>query len=302
MDKVKVIWRSYHEDVLAHGYWDNGLLDDVFDKGSFEHLYVTHDKDFEVKENEGAVFVINGRTHDKEDDIEKINADIAKLRWVLFMVTGDEEAVFPWRQIKHPIMRVWVMLPRMNEHNDTSAFIPNGYRAGTTKILADLNQQERYNDFIFIGQVNHARREQCIEAAEALHDNFNGLVIGTDSFGKEVYSQHDYLVQMTKSKIALCPSGIESPDNFRLYEALEAGCLPVVDAFATNNQSTGFWFYLFKENPPFPILDYWDKLPLLMPSLLKSYPENANKCFAWWQQFKRKMYFKLIDDIKELSK
>ncbi len=301
MDKVKVIWRSYHDDVLARGYWDNGLLEDTFKRGNFEHIVVTVNESFPaLDENEGAVFIINGRTH--VEDVDKINADIAKLRWVLFIETGDEEASFPWREVKHPIMRFWVMLPRMNEHNDTHFKLPNGYRPETKRILGKLGYQTRPVDVFFAGQVNHDRREQCVEAMKSLSDEYLGELFETDGFGKEALPYKDYLKMMASSKIVLCPSGIESPDNFRLYEALEAGCMPVVDAFSTKHQAPGFWQYLFAENPPFPIVKYWDELPELMPTLLKEWPTNVNKVFAWWQQYKRKLYFQLIDDIKELSK
>lgn len=294
MAKTNVYWLSYHQpEILARGYWDQGQLEDIFKQGDFKHHIGI--KDIEG----GGVVIINGRTH--IDDVDKINADIAKLDWVLFIETGDEEALFPWREIKHPVMRFWVQLPRMNEHNDTAFKLPNGYRPETRKLLKAIGPQERTLDWFFSGQINHERRVQCVEAAKLLDQN-TGRLEGSEGFGKEVIAYPDYLYAMATSKIALCPSGIESPDNFRLYEALEAGCVPVVDAFSTNHKAPGFWQYLFGENPPFPIVDYWDKLPQLMPQLLKEYPTNANTCFAWWQLKKRQIKFRLLDDIKELSK
>lgn len=306
MGKIDVIWKTYHKpEVIGRGYWDQGLLEDIF-----KHLDVEHHTDLAwlktPKEDDhakaaGAVFIINGRTH--VEDIEKINADIAKLRWVLFIDTGDEEALFPWQQIRHPMLRTWVMLPRMNEHNDVSFRLPNGYRPETRELLNQIGYQEvKTLDWFFAGQVNHDRRQQCVEAARQLQTEYPGHLTETDGFGKEVLAYSEYLKLMAKSKIVLCPSGVESPDNFRLYEALEAGCVPVVDAFSSRHKHPGFWQYLFGTDIPFPIIDYWDALPRLMPQLLKEYPENANRCFAWWQQKKRQIYYKLIGDITELSK
>lgn len=302
MDKVNVVWKTYHApEVIGRGYWDQGLLEDIFKQGNYEHFTeIDQIPQGEGADWQGAIFIINGRTH--TEDAEKINADIAKLRWVLFIETGDEEASFPWRDIKHPIMRVWMMLPRMNEHNDTHFKLPNGYRVGTPDVLKAIDYKEKTIDFSFVGQVNHDRREQCVEAAKELLPIYNGVVTTTDAFGKEALNQRGYMELMAKSKIVLCPSGIESPDNFRLYEALEAGCVPVVDAFSSRHKHPGFWRYLFGNNIPFPILDYWDALPKLMPELLRDYPANANRCFAWWQLKKRQIRLQLEDDIKELSK
>lgn len=302
MDKIDVIWKSYHKpEILDRGYWDDGLLEDIFKQLEVRHHYgFDWVQQGEIKEDQdGAVVIINGRTH--IEDTDKINEDIAKLRWVLFIDTGDEEATFPWREIHHPIMRVWMMLPRMNIHDDTHFKLPNGYRPDTHDILGDIGNQERKLDWFFAGQVNHDRREQCVEATKDL-EGFKGLRIETQRFGEEKLPYREYLHTMAQSKIVLCPSGVESPDNFRLYEALEAGCVPVVDAFSSKHKHPGFWRYLFGNDIPFPIIDYWDALPKLMPELIKDYPANANRCFAWWMQKKRHIKYQLLDDVKELSK
>lgn len=298
MAPVDVVWKSYHEpEAINRGYWDQGILEDLFKRGEFNH----HTEVTDIED--GAVFVLNGRMH--ATDIASITEDLLKLRWVLLIITGDEEAVFPIEDIKHPLLRVWMQLPRMNRHNDVSFKLPNGYRPETRDLLKKIGYQEKAQDWFFAGQVNHERREQCVQELKYLIDSGespNGTYLTGNTFGKEILPYETYLGHLARTKVALCPSGIETPDNFRLYEALEAGCLPVVDAFSTNNKSPGFWQYLFAENPPFPVVDYWDKLIPLMPQLLKEYPANANKVFAWWQQFKQKLYYKLIDDIKEISK
>lgn len=301
MDKtINVVWISYHKpEIIERGYWDQGLLEDLFKQASCQHFTSVSD----VPDGEGAVFVINGRTHITEDDISRINDDISKLPWVLFVDTGDEESSFPWRNVKHPLMRVWMMLPRMNQHDDTHFKLPNGYRPTTRELLGTIGCQERSIDYSFVGQVNHERRKQCFDVAVQFMSLYpNSVVIGTKGFGQEAVAYPEYMELMAKSKIVLCPSGIESPDNFRLYEALEAGCLPVVDAFSTNFKTSGFWRYVFGDDVPFPIVDYWDAFPDMIPGLLADYPANANRCFAWWQQYKRKLKYQLLDDVKELSK
>lgn len=301
MDQVNVYWLSYHQpEILARGYWDQGLLEDIFKQGNF-----THHTGIPAEVEGGGVVIINGRTHITDEDVEAINTDIAKLDWVLFIETGDEEASFPWRKIKHKLMRFWVMLPRMTFHDDTHYKLANGYRPDTHQLLEEAGQQERNKDWFFAGQVNHERREQCVQELKYFRDsgeNPNGTLITTDTFGKEELAYKDYLTIMAQTKIVCCPSGIESPDNFRLYEALEAGCLPVVDAFSTNFKTPGFWPYLFGKDIPFPIIGYWDAFHELMPELLKQWPANANRCFAWWQGQKRMLKWQLFDDIKELSK
>lgn len=305
MDQIDVVWLSYHDNVLARGYWDQGILEDIFKQGNFKHYEgFVQDGEPENKNayshGDGAIVIVNGRTH--ETNADEINRDIARLQWVLFIETGDEESVFPWRDIKHPLMKVWLQLPRMTEHDDTHFKLPNGYRPDTHDELAKIEPSERNIDYLFIGQVNHERRQQCFDVATQFKTVYpTAIVEKTEGFGSDQVKYPDYLKLLTKSKIALCPSGVESADNFRLYEALEAGCLPVVDAFSTNFKTAGFWKYLFGSDVPFPIVDYWDAFPNMIPHLLSDFPANANRCFAWWQGYKRKIKWQLLDDVKELA-
>lgn len=298
MDKVDVIWKSYHEpDVIGRGYWDQGLLEDLMAGPEYQHYTdFPGNEPEDVTERRGGIVIINGRNH--VEDAEKINADIARLRWVLFIDTGDEEATFPWQDINHPLMRTWVMMPRLDQHNDISYKLPNGYRPTTHAELESIGPQSRDLDWFFAGQVNHLRREQC---AEELRKLSGGLLVETHRFGDEKVPYPEYLKNMANAKIIPCPSGVESPDNFRLYEALEAGCLPIVDAYSTQHPVPGFWEYLLGKDIPFPIISQWHQLPDLLPQLLKEWPGNANRAFAWWQQKKREINKKLKSDVEALS-
>lgn len=302
MDQTDVIWVSYHKpEILQRGYWDQAILEDTFDKLGYEHHdgfeWVPERKEGETRP--GAVVVINGRTH--VEDTEQLNADIEKLRWCLLIVTGDEEALFPWREVHHPRMAMWIQLARMNQHDDVSFHLPNGYRPDTRNYLSGIDEPYRKYDYFFAGQITHDRRyDMAKQIPELPRKGILGKFIRTQSFGEEGIEYSDYMTHMTSSKIALCPSGPESPDSFRLYEALEAGCLPIVDAYSSNHRHPGFWRYLFGDDIPFPIIEHWEALPDLIPELLKSWPHNANKAFAWWQLQRRNIRIKLEDNVKGL--
>jgi hypothetical protein len=302
MDKINVVWASYHKpDIIARGYWDQGMLEDIFAMdGPYEVVHYNSTE--EVPNGEGALFIINGRTH--TEDAGRINSDIAKLAWCIFIETGDEEALFPWRDIKHPLMAVWLMLPRMNQHDDVAFHLPNGYRPDTRKLLKEIGRKERDMDVFFAGQVTHERRVQCAEELIKLTraTAYRVLVVPTQSFGEEKLPYKEYLSAMARSKIVLCPSGPESPDNFRLYEALEAGCIPIVDAFSTNHKHPGFWKYLLGDDMPIPEVQYWDELPQIVPGLVENYDVISAEISIWWQFYKRNMRNKLYDTIKEFNR
>jgi len=284
---VNVVWLSYHQpEIINRGYWDQALVEEFLE--GYDHR-----SDFKNIKG-GAVVVLNGRTH--VEDIDQLNKDISKLDWVLFIDTGDEEALFPITEVKHPRMKVWAQLPRQGAYDHTY-HLPNGYRPETRQVLKQIGQVERKLDWFFAGQINHQRRSDCMDVLKQMQ---GGEYVETYSFGHEKVNYLTYMSKLAETKIAPCPSGIESPDSFRLYEALEAGCIPVVDAYSTNNPVPGFWKYLLGDNVPFPIISEWSVFPTLSRQLLHDWPHNANKIFAWWLLKKNDIKHQLEKDIKEL--
>lgn len=304
MDQVitDVVWYGDRQNEEYSVWWDMALLKDAFNgvlwKGtrSFRNY---NGIDSLPQESKGAVVVVPSRLWVGSEHI--INVTLQRLGFVVLILCGNEEGTFDISKIKHPMLRAWMQLPRMNKHNDVSYKLVNGYRTTTKQLIKEAGSQERTIDWAFMGQVNHERRQQCVDVLRQFKPLYpTAVLVETDAFGKEVIPYDKYISALARTKIVPCPSGVESPDSFRLYEALEAGCLPVVDAFSTNNKAPGFWQYLLGESPPFPVIDYWDKFPIILPQLLREYPSNVNRVQSWWALKKRELYFKLIEDIEVL--
>lgn len=285
MDKLSIFYLSVNPDTPSHGYWDHGFLDEYLFPQFVCDVKEVRSIPYEV---DGAVVVIPARAQAKM--VQAINIELSKLRWCIVMLTGDEEHDFPWRELKHDRMLVWIMSPQKGTHDDASFRIGSGYRLEEPGILKEIGFVERTYDWYFAGQVTHKTREACVAALKQLP---NGKLIETKGFGQGL-DYREYIEHMARSKFVACPAGPVSPDNFRLYEALEAGCIPIADG-------GDYWSYLFGEPVPFPVLTSWDKLPELMPELLNNYQSMANRVFAWWQFYKRRMADKLEEQIKSCN-
>ena len=297
---INIVWYGNPEKTEHRVWWDMALLNDLFANQIMNtgYTFTQYDGIEALPEGEGAAVVIPSRLWlGKEDEI---NDSLQRLKFALVIVCGNEEGDFDFQKIRRPMLRVWMQLPRMNQHNDQYKLI-NGYRPTTHQLVKEAGLQKRTIDYTFIGQNNHERRHQCVDVLNQFHETYpTSVIVETDSFGKEAKPYPEYIKILAQTKIAPCPSGVESPDSFRLYEALEAGCLPVVDAFSTNNKTPGFWHYLFGEELPFPIIPYWSDFPQVLPELLRDYPANANRVSSWWALKKRQLYFKLIEDVEIL--
>lgn len=296
---IRVVWVSYKQpDIIARGYWDHGLLERIFDRRIWTpvgaHEY-THYTDFgDVPEGEGAVVVVPAQHH--HDQVKRLNRDLARLSWCLLILTGDECALFPWRSIIHPNLRLWIMTPRPETHADSGArFIGEGWHVDTPDVIATIPLDAERTDWFFAGQVTHQRREECVAA---LKDVPNGELIETPGFTQGL-DRHDYLQRLGRAKIAPAPSGPGTPDSFRLFEALEAGTVPLADA-VTPEGWTGYWDLLLGK-PPFPVVEDWGAAPEIIEAILGVWPEYAARLTAWWQQYKRNLVYMMDSDVTDLS-
>lgn len=231
-------------------------------------------------------------------DAAHVNEAIARFDHVVLMLTSDEESTFPWRELEHPDVRLWVMTPRPDLHPRGSArFVGEGYAPGTHEALRAIGPRpDRDQPVRFMGQVTHQRRQDCARAIEALGEA--GECYASPGF-TQGHTQREYLERLADTEMAPCPAGPATPDSFRLYEALEAGCIPVADEF-TPERWPGYWALLLNEDdPPFPIVQEWGEL--LTEADESVWPEDANRAFAWWQRRKLMMVDWLRDDLAAMD-
>ncbi len=309
---IHVVWLSYrqNEGIIPRFYWDQGLLERLFDRRLWRpvggHNYAHHIGFEWVPPDQGAVVVVPAQHH--VDQVDRLNADLARLPWALTILAGDECSLFPWGRLVHRNMKLWVMTPRPHVHHplcDPTAggldgrFIGEGFHVDTPDVLNALSPAApRDLDWFFAGQVTHERRRRCVEALNYL-PHLPSQLVETPGFTQGL-DRHDYLRRLAAAKVAPCPSGPGTPDSFRAYEALEAGVLPLVDA-VTSEGWHGYWSFMLGERPPFPVIDEWSDLDLVMSQALEDWPANANRAFAWWQQKKRTMSYDMEEDVTTLS-
>ncbi len=273
------------------------MLEDLFSKKMWDpvngHSFI-HRIGFQElpRESDGAVVIIPGRF--QAEHIDKLNADLATLRWALVIIVGDEESVFPSERIRHPNKKLWIQTPIPGRHDFADRFLIVGYPTDAPKMIG-LNREGKLIDWFFSGQVTHERRRECTVQLQRIP---GGYLNSTEGFTKGLDREKFYQL-LSQAKIAPCPSGPQTPDTFRFAEALEAGCIPVADGLAPAFPAR-YWQYLFQEQILFPVVEDWGTLPELFERLLSQWPGNANSIFAWWQGKKREMAYNLRDDINFL--
>jgi hypothetical protein len=97
----------------------------------------------------------------------------------------------------------------------------------------------------------------------------------------------------------VCPSGATTPDTFRHAEALELGCVPIVDAMSPQEE-TGYWELVYGVDHPLMEIYDWSYLPQTIDTMLENYERELPVVRDWWRGYNDDLAVKLVTDVKEL--
>lgn len=218
-----------------------------------------------------------------------VNDLLEGMEWAVVILTSDERSRFEWWRMRRRLderVRWWISTPHPVRHEEfTGRTFGEGYPSDTLALLAPHReaQDAKPLDVFFAGQNTHRRRADCLAAARRL-EGMAVRVVETDGFLQGL-DRADYLADMASAKVALCPAGAATPDSFRVYEALAAGCVPIVDATTSDPDypASGYWPRAFG-GTPFPIIGDWSDLDKYVRAILEDWERMAARCQGWWLQ------------------
>lgn len=298
---IPVVWLSLNE-TPPRCRWDQDFSTWFLPEDRFAHF--TDRGGFETWDIPGAVVVYPAG--ENADQLDQLNAYLHQFAWVVLILTSDECSTFPVHDIRHHRIRIYVQSPRPGRHIAPHIrYIPVGAPAFDWSTFPP-DRQQPYS-VGFRGQVTHAGREAMMNAFRGWTHSY---LEATEGFTQGL-DRNSYCEELAATKVILAPSGPCSADTFRVWEALEAGCIPIVDdgpipdplGRTDASYPRGFWSLLLGEDrcPPFPAVDSWEQAPDVAESVLSDWPASANRVSAWYQGWKRNLRLRLIDDVAEVS-
>ena len=232
---------------------------------------------------------------------EQVNDLIAPLPWCVLILTSDEESTFDANAVAHPNVTLWVMTPRPDrDYPKGTRFIGEGFNPETRPTLAAIGNPARTRDVFLSAQNTHERRWELFRALERMGPRICRDVTATPGF-MQGFERSEYLGRMASAKVAPCPSGPATPDSFRLYEALEAGCVPIADMTAPGAYPNRGYWDMVAPGAPFECIDYWSDVEKYVRAALVGWPRRAAECQSWWVRHKRRMTLDLADDVADAS-
>lgn len=199
---------------------------------------------------------------------------------------------FVWRNYIHP---KYIEDPRVT-------FFPCAYKKGFRDANADsiaVGTAKIYT-WSFAGAIHHHEREMAINTfKEAFPDSYKVHTTPPGSFNaSEGLATSEYRALIRDSKYIICPPGKLTMECSRLYEALEAGAVPIVvanTAMMTFKCSPSYHHFVFPKNigePPFIIVDEWaDAIDIIKEiEYTGQYDDLLLNCKLYWNNCK--LYWK----------
>jgi hypothetical protein len=176
----------------------------------------------------------------------------------------------------------------------------NGFRVGNRKPAS-----ERPHLWCFAGNLYKRSRAAMMAA---MSDVEGGYVHRTNSPNPAIAATGegagpeaplpigDYAKLMSDSIFAPCPAGWENLDSFRVCEALEAGCIPIVE----RRPFFDYFRHLFGEHPMLTVTD-WSEAPQMIDGLRNNAAALEAKraaCADWWQMYKQSLVVRVHDTVQ----
>lgn len=269
---MDIVWLSVKQDTPARGYWDQRLLEDFFQDAKH---HVT------VDGLDGAVVVIP--VPYQKHLVREINAELAKLKWCVVILTSDEENLFPIDALAHPNMRIFSQYYNSKYKSDIH-WLPIG---AAHSFNGEFPHKDK--DFAFAGQVTHQAREDFVAELRKRDD---GVLIETQGFAQGLEPE-DYFKLLSSAKVAPAPRGNVSPDTFRTWEAIEAGAVPIATGKEWHEETFG--------GVPFPIIENYEQVNGYINDSIRFYPMFNNQIQAWWIMAKRRIKKSIEQAVIDLS-
>jgi hypothetical protein len=181
--------------------------------------------------------------------------------------------------------------------------IPLGVMNGF-KVEMSPSTVERRFVWSFAGNTQKHSRVQMLQAMSAVE---GGRVHATSAVNPRsltpehrgaadaLLSIEDYAQLLSDTIFAPCPAGWENLDSFRVCEALEAGCIPIVE----RRPFYDYFRHLFGDHPMLSVSN-WSEAPALIASLRKdrgALDRRRIACARWWHDHKSTLVVTIRDRI-----
>ena len=150
--------------------------------------------------------------------------------------------------------------------------IPIGYKSGTI-----FNSDENKYKWAFVGTPHRSSRHDILFQFSEIKPSFCHK---TQKFNEKIIEVDQMSKILSATDFIPCPNGFFHPETYRLYEALQCGCIPIVeDAYK-------YYDRLFPDNPFIKIGKWADAKLIIKDWNEVQIKKKQEDCIVWWNNYK----------------
>tara|TARA_B100000029_G_scaffold272925_1_gene267709 strand:+ start:1642 stop:2532 length:891 start_codon:yes stop_codon:yes gene_type:complete len=217
------------------------------------------------------LIVIDSSPETKKEFYDKINLTCSK---VFLFHLGDETGAYDLSQIYSKFDFVFRPFCSNKYFNNKKVkCIPIGYKSG---VINKKKQQRKYK-WTFTGTPHKSSRHDLLFQLSSIKPFFCHK---TEKFDTKIISVEEMSEILSSTQFLPCPNGFFHPETYRLYEALECGCIPIVE------NAYQYYDRLFPKNP-FIKVDKWkDAKSIIINWNIEEIHKKQKECESWWNAYK----------------
>ena len=271
---MKLFWNTHHHNKSFWGEYhllnSKKWIFDILSQIKFQEI-----EDLNLAQSTEPLIIVDSEIVSKRKFYEFL---LNKFKTIYLIHLGDEGGKINkkiYLNFKH-VFRTFYLNSFSNIKNVTC--IPLGYKSGTiNNSIEIIHRKYKWN---FLGSIHGASRYDLIFQNKKIKPNFINI---TKKFGGEnSLKAKVYYEIMGDTKFALVSHGYFHPETYRMYEALESGCIPIIE-----NPYKIFDKFL-PENPMIKI-KLWSESTKIIEELINN--ENKLKDISttinnWWNNYK----------------
>ena len=269
--KTDFLWGKYHKK--SSDKWIYEILKKI------KYESIEDEKDLK---KDDILIIVDSSVEEKSEFYLKLKANCSKI--FLFHL-GDESGLHNLSAIYSNCDYIWRTFCSVRYFNNNKVkCIPVGYKSG----IINKEKGNRKYKWAFTGTPHKSSRHDLLFQFSSIKPFFCHK---TQKFDTKIISVDDMNEVLSSTKFIPCPNGFFHPETYRLYEALECGCIPIVE------NAYRYYDRLFPNNP-FLKIDKWIDAKVIVNDLEEKQIEIKKKeCQEWWKNQKKIIQNSIKDKI-----
>ena len=267
-DELDHKWGIYHQK--NSDKWIYEILKKI------KYNTINNEKDLQKKD---ILIIVDSSPEKKSELYDKLKLICSKL---VLIHLGDETGSYDLSSIYgkfNYVLRTFCSSKYFK--SDHVKCIPIGYKSG----ISNKHKDNRKYKWAFTGTPHKSSRHDLLFQLFSIEPFFCHK---TEKFNTKIISTEEMNEILSSTEFLPCPNGFYHPETYRLYEALQCGCIPIVE------DTYKYYERLFPNNPFIKVEKWVDAKPILKSWGKDQIKKKQEECNNWWNNYK--------NDLQELLK